>query len=49
MIQRTKKKIDKRFHTISIEKFKIENLATLQRLELLPKFPAKTEENSENP
>jgi hypothetical protein len=30
-------------------KSKIENLATLQRLELLQKIPAKTEENLENP
>jgi hypothetical protein len=46
---RERKKTDKRFHANSIEKLKIENLATLLRLELLQKFPAKTEENSENP
>jgi hypothetical protein len=36
-----RKKIVMRFHANSIEKFKIENLATLQRLELLLKIPAK--------
>jgi hypothetical protein len=40
MFQRAKKK-DKRFHTNSIEKSKIEDLFL--------KLPAKTEENSENP
>jgi hypothetical protein len=38
-------KKDKRFHTNSIEKSKIEDLF----LKLLLKLPAKTEENSENP
>jgi hypothetical protein len=36
-VPESEKKIDKRFHANSIEKLKIENLATLQRLELLLK------------